>query len=243
MEIIDNRQLGTAFAFIFGLLFGSFATMASHRIPLGEELIFTPSHCPKCNHKLGIVDLLPVFSWLFNKGKCHYCRSKVHWRYPAIELVMGSLFAAFYWKSGFTTQTLSLTLMTVCIVISLVILLEKKQISNQVLGCMIPAAILYKYSVVSDIAGYLILPVFAFIIIKAVNLLAAPLKKGTIFPNEAANLVFVIFLFVNLNSYIGYLTLLSGLFFMVFFTFGKKIFTLSIYFSLFTSLLLYHLSI
>jgi len=79
--------------FIFGIQFGSFATMASYRVPRGEDIIFTPSHCPKCNSRLHILDLFPIFSWLCFWGKCRYCKAKISPRYPLIETSVG-LYAA-----------------------------------------------------------------------------------------------------------------------------------------------------
>jgi prepilin signal peptidase PulO-like enzyme (type II secretory pathway) len=155
MYLIETAQpLGTIIFFVLGLLFGSFATMASHRIPLNEELVFTPSHCPRCNHKLGLIDLFPVFSWLFNKGRCHYCKSNVHWRYPAIELLMASLFISLYWKTGFSIETVSLCLMTVFVIISLVMLLEKQQISNLMIFSLLITALLYNYSIDASYSNY-----------------------------------------------------------------------------------------
>lgn len=78
-----------ALGFLFGIQFGSFATMASYRIPRGDDIVFTPSHCPKCNHRLTILDLFPIFSWIFFRGKCRHCKAPISPRYPLIELGVG----------------------------------------------------------------------------------------------------------------------------------------------------------
>ena len=239
MELIENQALGISIAFIYGLLFGSFATMASHRIPLGEELVFTPSHCPKCDHKLSIIDLFPVFSWVFNIGKCHYCDNEVHWRYPAIELATGCLFGIFYWKSGFSLQTLSYTLMTVCVIISVVILIEKKQISNLITTCLIPIAILYKYSINSDPIDYFILSILAFITLISANFLYKPFKKEPFCSNKTTYLVSVIFLFVEIDSLISFIILLMVLFLISCCIIRDKKYKLSLHTSLFASLLIH----
>jgi len=79
------------FYFVMGLIFGSFATMASHRLLHGGSFL-TRSNCPKCKHKLGFKDLFPVFSYLVQSGKCRYCKVKISFRYPAIEFVTGLTF-------------------------------------------------------------------------------------------------------------------------------------------------------
>ena len=60
MEIFINIII-----FITGTLFGSFCTLAVYRIPRGEDIILKNSYCPNCNHKLGILDLFPVLSYIF----------------------------------------------------------------------------------------------------------------------------------------------------------------------------------
>ena len=62
--------------FIFGLIFGSFYNVVGYRLPNNMSLINPSSHCPKCNHKLGPFELIPVFSYLFQGGKCKNCKIK-----------------------------------------------------------------------------------------------------------------------------------------------------------------------
>ena len=125
--ILQSEQLFITFiVFVLGLLFGSFATMASYRIPRGEDLVVKPSHCTSCAHRLGFLDLFPLFSWLFNRGKCRHCGAGVHWLYPATELVMGVLFAVVYINAGLTLLGLGLMVVSVMSVIATVIYLERK---------------------------------------------------------------------------------------------------------------------
>lgn len=81
------------FLFIFGTLFGSFASVLIWRIRSGEGGIATGrSHCPKCNHTLGALDLFPIFSYIFLRGKCRFCQEKISPIYPLLELASGLLF-------------------------------------------------------------------------------------------------------------------------------------------------------
>ncbi len=78
----------------FGLIFGSFVTALSYRLPRGLSIARGRSQCPACGHVLGAADLVPVMSWAVHGGACRHCRAKVSWRYPAIELVSAALFIA-----------------------------------------------------------------------------------------------------------------------------------------------------
>lgn len=77
--------------FILGLIFGSFATMASFRLGQGKSM-FGRSYCPTCHHVLQIPDLVPLISFIVNGGKCRYCKNDISMRYPIIELLNGTLF-------------------------------------------------------------------------------------------------------------------------------------------------------
>lgn len=71
--------------FIFGTIIGSFLNVCIYRIPKEESIAYPPSHCGSCGHNLKVWDLVPIFSWLFLKGKCRYCGEKVSKQYPLIE--------------------------------------------------------------------------------------------------------------------------------------------------------------
>ena len=75
-------------AVIIGAVAGSFLNCMAWRIVHGESISRGRSHCPTCGHVLGIVDLIPIFSWIFLKGKCRYCGTKIGVRYFLAELVM-----------------------------------------------------------------------------------------------------------------------------------------------------------
>lgn len=82
------------FAGIFGLLVGSFSNVLIWRLPRRENIAFPPSHCPKCDHQLHAIDLIPLFSWLSLGGKCRYCKAPINPRYPIVEAVTGVAYAA-----------------------------------------------------------------------------------------------------------------------------------------------------
>jgi leader peptidase (prepilin peptidase) / N-methyltransferase len=78
----------------FGLIFGSFATAFAYRIPRGESISSGRSKCPNCGAQISAIDNIPVFSYLFLRGKCRHCGERISIRYPLIELTTCVLFVA-----------------------------------------------------------------------------------------------------------------------------------------------------
>ena len=81
-----------AMIFIAGTVFGSFCTLAVYRIPRKENITYVRSHCVSCNHKLSVLDLVPILSYLFLGGKCRYCKEKIRSRYILLEISSGLVF-------------------------------------------------------------------------------------------------------------------------------------------------------
>lgn len=95
--------------FIMGIFFGSFYTLAVYRIPKKQDITHTHSYCPNCNHKLGFLDLFPIFSYIFLGGKCRYCKEKIRPRYLILELLSGLLFVALAYATKLNIYNLSMT--------------------------------------------------------------------------------------------------------------------------------------
>lgn len=79
---------------LVGLMVGSFLNVVIWRVPRNESIVTPRSHCPKCDNELRNVDNIPVLSWLFLRGRCHFCGNPISARYPLVELLTGGLFAA-----------------------------------------------------------------------------------------------------------------------------------------------------
>lgn len=97
------------FAPLAGLLVGSFLNVCVYRLPKNETIVKGHSYCPSCRHILSAADLVPVFSYLFLKRRCRYCRSKISARYAVVEAAVGIYFflAAYSWQSIVTSPDLS----------------------------------------------------------------------------------------------------------------------------------------
>ena len=92
--------------FILGLVFGSFYNVLASRIPRQESIISPPSHCEKCGHKLKWYELIPVISYIIQKGKCKNCKTKLSLLYPFSELALGLLFMVSFYSLGFSYELL-----------------------------------------------------------------------------------------------------------------------------------------
>jgi len=82
------------FVFAVGAVFGSFLNVLIYRLPLKLDFVKGSSFCPNCNHKLGALDLVPIFSWLLLSAKCRYCGKSISARYMIVE-IMGGIAALF----------------------------------------------------------------------------------------------------------------------------------------------------
>ena len=79
--------------FSYWLLFGSFSSVIIHRLKSNETwILWGRSHCPKCNTNLKFYDLIPIFSWISTFWKCRYCKTKISYIYPILELSSAIIF-------------------------------------------------------------------------------------------------------------------------------------------------------
>ncbi|MBR0120220.1 MAG: prepilin peptidase, partial [Clostridia bacterium] len=92
------------FTFLFGIVFGSFLNVCIYRIPEKQSIVTVPSHCMTCGKKLHWYELIPLFSWLALRGKCHGCKSKISPQYPLIEAANGLLCVLALFVKGLTAD-------------------------------------------------------------------------------------------------------------------------------------------
>lgn len=120
---------------LIGLLIGSFLNVVVYRLPKmlmrdwqaqAREILSLPaetetptfnlilpnSSCPHCGHEIKPWENIPIFSWLFLRGKCSACKASISTRYPLVELTCGLLSAYVAWHFGFTWQAGSMLLLT-----------------------------------------------------------------------------------------------------------------------------------
>lgn len=106
---------------VLGLCIGSFLNVCIYRIPLKQDIVKLPSHCMSCGRQLKWYELIPVFSFLIQKGKCRGCDAKLSVQYPIIELLNGVLYFLIFSLYGLTFDAAIYALLaSVLIVISVI---------------------------------------------------------------------------------------------------------------------------
>jgi leader peptidase (prepilin peptidase)/N-methyltransferase len=99
IQISSELQLiGTIFAALLGLAFGSFLNVFLTRFPEEESIVSPRSHCRNCDHTLAWWENLPVLSWIILRGRCRQCQHWIGLRYPLVELAVAFLWAAIWCK-------------------------------------------------------------------------------------------------------------------------------------------------
>ena len=119
--------------FILGTIFGSFYNVVGSRLPKGESIVTPPSHCNNCNHKLSPLELIPVVSFLIQRGKCRNCGIKLSVIYPLYAIFSGVLFALAFYSFGFSLDLIIAITFISCILIIIASDIEYMIISDEVL--------------------------------------------------------------------------------------------------------------
>jgi leader peptidase (prepilin peptidase)/N-methyltransferase len=127
--------------FLLGMTLASFLNVCIDRLPAHQSLIYPPSHCTACNRRLAVKDLIPVFSYLWLRGRCRYCGAAIPRRILWVELGTAVLFGLSCWRYGLSIE-LAVALFYICIfVVLMVIDWEKGLILNKIVFPAIAAAI------------------------------------------------------------------------------------------------------
>lgn len=92
--------------FLLGCCLGSFADCMAGRLLTGEQILTGRSHCDHCKHVLGALDLVPVLSWLFLKGRCRYCGTRVPAESTIVELISGIACCLIIYRFDLSVQAL-----------------------------------------------------------------------------------------------------------------------------------------
>jgi leader peptidase (prepilin peptidase)/N-methyltransferase len=194
LPLTTEPTLIIVFASIFGLVIGSFLNVVIYRLPLMQlhsektycletyctellknqettssepfNLAIPRSHCPHCKHQITAWENIPVFSYLWQGGKCTHCQQSISWRYPLIEILSALFAAVVAWKLGLSWQLLAALFLTWALLIASVIDIDHQILPDDIvlpflwLGLSCNLFDLYTTitdSVIGAIAGYLIL--------------------------------------------------------------------------------------
>ena len=134
------------FIFVFALLgftMGSFLNVCLDRLPRGESILNPPSHCQACHHRLAAKDLIPIFSYLWLRGRCRYCQAPIPKRLPWVELATGGMFAFLYGSYGLTPKLGVMVFYSCLFIIISVVDLAQGLILNKVVYPGMAVALLF----------------------------------------------------------------------------------------------------
>ncbi len=136
---------------LIGLAFGSFLNVCIDRLPRHKSLAYPPSHCDACGHPLKPLDLVPVISYIWLRGRCRYCGEQIPRRVLIVEVLTGLLFLLAFWRFGLSPQ-FGITAFWCCVFL-VIIFIDKE--------CQL---ILHVVTIPSAIIGLVILAVDSFFI-------------------------------------------------------------------------------
>ena len=135
--------------FILGTVMGSFFHVVATRLSNDESIISPGSHCPKCNHYLKWYENIPIFSYLFLKGRCRNCHSKIPLSYLVVEIVTGLLYAAIYHSFKFALVFVSALITVIVSDIEYMIILDEVLIFSTLV-----LALMYLFGKGIDVLAY-----------------------------------------------------------------------------------------
>ena len=115
-----------------GLLAGSFLNVAISRLPYGQSVVSPGSHCPRCKHRLGAMDLIPVLGYILRGGRCHFCQEPILSRYPLVEILTALGFIAVAEGSGLPSALVNGWIFTAILIAAAFTDLETGLIPNRI---------------------------------------------------------------------------------------------------------------
>lgn len=109
------------YVFVLGAIFGSFYNVVIYRLPRKLSISKGTSFCPTCQHRIMPLELVPILSYVFLRGKCAHCHTSISLRYPMIELLTGLTFLLSYLRFGLSYSTLiAMALASICIIVAMI---------------------------------------------------------------------------------------------------------------------------
>jgi leader peptidase (prepilin peptidase)/N-methyltransferase len=118
---------------LLGMTIGSFLNVCIDRLPSHQSLVFPASHCTSCQRRLSVKELIPVFSYIWLRGRCRYCQAPIPRRLLWVEIGTGAIFAFLYWYYGFSIELGVVAFYFCLFLIILVIDFEHHLILNKVI--------------------------------------------------------------------------------------------------------------
>ncbi len=155
--------------YFFGAIIGSFLNVVIYRLPNNKSIVSPPSSCGSCGHRLGPIDLVPVLSFIFLKGRCRHCGAKISARYPPVELPTGGLFALLFWRYGISIDFIKYATLSCVLVSAAFIDIDHRIIPDKLNLFGLIAGIIFLFisnsiTIKSSLLGFLVGGGFLFIV-------------------------------------------------------------------------------
>jgi leader peptidase (prepilin peptidase) / N-methyltransferase len=157
--------------FIGGAAVGSFLNVVADRLPAGQSVIRPPSHCPICGLRISARDLVPIFSYLWLRGRCRCCDARIPLRSPLVEAGTGIIFALVLWNFSPGWQMVASLFFCSVFIVLLVIDLEQGILPNRIIYPSVIIALIASIFVdpgivmaaIGGILGFLLLFILALV--------------------------------------------------------------------------------
>ena len=130
--------------FVLGILFGSFFNVVGLRFPKKLPFHNDRSFCPSCKSQLNWYELIPILSYIMQRGKCRDCRTTISFMYPFIEAATGCLFMFSYIKIGLELELLTALLLVSMLMILFVTDVMYMLIPNKILLFFLPLFVIMR---------------------------------------------------------------------------------------------------
>ncbi len=133
----------TVIIFVFGLLIGSFLNVCICRMPKNESIVVPASHCPHCKKDILWCDNIPVISYLLLLGRCRFCKTRISYRYPLVELLTALLLTALFLGFGGTPKFFAYSVLVCGLIVATFIDFEIQEIPDEIsLGGIVAGLVL-----------------------------------------------------------------------------------------------------
>lgn len=199
--------------FLFGILFTSFYHVLAIRM-IKKESLLTKSHCESCNHELRLIDVIPLFGYVVNKGRCKYCNQKIPIKHVLYEMIGGFLFVIAYITYGFSIDFWILSLLLSVLIVESIADIDQMIVIDRIwiIG-IIPIIAIRIYQ--QNILTYLLSSVILFSVLFLIAFLAKVIfKKDALGGGDIKLYLFIGFF---LTTYQGLLSIfLASLFGLIY---------------------------
>ena len=237
--VAAERQAGAVMillsSFVLGLVFGSFLNVVIYRLKNGRELYFGRSFCPECKTQLRWYDLVPILSFVWLGGRCRYCRKKISWQYPVVEILSGLIWVGVFYPPPFMMQRvgdLAASIYHIFILSSLLIVavydFKWLIIPDKIIYPAVFISILYNVFISFKLANwqtYFLEPLLVALIVFVFFFLFVYFSSGRAMGLGDAKLTILIALFLSpLAAFIAFnlAFILGGIYGIILLTIGKK---------------------